>query len=382
MKIECPNKERCGSCSWSHIPYPKQLEQKLSDINGSFRLKNLEFECKEIIPAPKTNHYRNRMDFVINFEGLVGLREKGRWWKVIDNHTCFIADAEIERVFHEVRNWVQSGRLSYFDRKKHTGFLRYAVIRATSLGQSMLNIVSSAPESDQERIELEAFGANLDVSTFIWSVNRTIQDISEGEIEQVIKGPGYIQERILDTQYQISPNAFFQTNSSAASNLLRTVLEHSEALNPNSILDLYCGGGFFSVALAKQLKPTANAGPKARRIVGVELVEQAIKDARQNASLNGVDVEYHAIKTEQFSWASHGFELIILDPPRSGMHDDALKEILRVQPETIIYVSCNYKSLARELVQLKEVYSVESLKAIDMFPHTPHVEVVALLRKK
>ena len=126
--MPCPNPDVCGSCRWSHIPYDKQLKQKLSDINGSFALKELDLQCETIIPSPKTDHYRNRMDFVIDFEGRVGMREKGKWWRVIDDHTCFLADKKIDDLFSHVRTWTPTAGLSFFDRKAHTGLLRYAVI--------------------------------------------------------------------------------------------------------------------------------------------------------------------------------------------------------------------------------------------------------------
>ena len=106
--MNCPNKELCGSCGWSHIPYDKQLTQKLADINGSFALKELDLKCEEILPSPVTEHFRNRMDFVIDFEGRVGLRQKGKWWRVIDDHTCFLASEDIERLFHIVRDWTKT----------------------------------------------------------------------------------------------------------------------------------------------------------------------------------------------------------------------------------------------------------------------------------
>jgi 23S rRNA (uracil1939-C5)-methyltransferase len=146
LYMPCPQKDRCGSCGWSHIPYEKQLAQKLSDINGSFAIKKLDLHVSEVLPSPKTDHYRNRMDFVIDFQGNVGLREKGKWWRVIDDHPCFIADEKIEELFRAVRAWTKTAGLSFYDRKAHTGILRYAVIRATSIGETMINIVTSAPE--------------------------------------------------------------------------------------------------------------------------------------------------------------------------------------------------------------------------------------------
>jgi 23S rRNA (uracil-5-)-methyltransferase RumA len=375
MTTLCPKKSECGSCSWSHIPYDKQLLQKISDINGSFKLKGLSLSCKEILPSPKLEHYRNRMDFVIDFEGRVGMRMKGKWWKVIDDHTCFLGDEKIEEHFKTVREWTKSAEVSFFDRKAHHGLLRYAVIRISRFGESMINIVTSVPdenEKDHLRSELEKLADLTKATTLIWSQNDTISDVSYGSILENISGPGVIVEEVRGVQYKISPNAFFQTNSHGADTLLETVDEFCGDLTDKTLLDLYCGSGFFSVALASRAKKT----------IGVEMVEAAIADARVNAKLNNVEVDFTSAKTEDFDWTTLGGDVVILDPPRSGMHDKALADIIRTLPETIVYVSCNYKNFAREMVQLEKHYDVAAMKAIDMFPHTPHVELVTKLTKK
>lgn len=376
MNTLCPNKEVCGSCGWSHIPYEKQLQQKLSDINGSFKLKNLPYTCEEIIPSPETAHYRNRMDFVIDFEGRVGLRQKGKWWKVIDNHHCFLSDTRIEAIFNAVRDWSQNAGLTYFDRKAHTGLLRYAVIRSTATGETMLTLVTSKPSSDAEeqqlREQMDALNASATPTTFIWSINHTDSDTSVGSELHTIHGPGYIEEDVNGFTYRITPNAFFQTNMYGAPVLQQTVMEMIGDCGDKTIMDLYCGSGFFGVALAKT----------AKKVVGVEIVPEAIADARVNAELNNVEIEFFDEATENFDWKQYNPDVLILDPPRSGMHDAALRDVLEAAPETIVYVSCNYKNFARELLAIEMQYEVVEMKAIDMFPHTPHVELVTLLQKK
>jgi 23S rRNA (uracil1939-C5)-methyltransferase len=189
----------------------------------------------------------------------------------------------------------------------------------------------------------------------------------------VISGNGSIEEQIDGVCYRISPNAFFQTNSFAAPLLLKTVRELAGDLKNKTLLDLYCGTGFFAVALAGNAKQT----------IGVELNAEAIRDARINAELNHAErTIFHDAATESFDWKSLGADVVILDPPRSGMHDRALADILTVLPERIVYVSCNYKNFAREMVQIKEHYEVREMRAIDQFPHTPHVELVTLLVRK
>jgi 23S rRNA (uracil-5-)-methyltransferase RumA len=375
MNTLCPNKEVCGSCSWSHIPYEKQVQQKLSDINGSFALKGLKHKVREILASPVTEHYRNRMDFVIDFEGRVGMRMKGKWWKVIDGHTCFLADEKIEKLFHQIRNWSKKAGISYFDRKAHTGILRYAVIRATKKGETMVNIITSGvegEEAEQVKKALQELNELTNPTTLIWSQNHTITDVSFGDEMQTIAGPGVIGEVIGGNTYIISPNAFFQTNSHAAELLLGTVQEFAGDLSDKTLLDLYCGSGFFSIAMSSETKKT----------IGIELNEEAIKDAVKNAQANSSDVEYIGAKTEAYDWSVHNADVVILDPPRAGMHDTALADVMKHQPETIVYVSCNYKNFARELVKLQEIYDVTAMRAIDMFPHTPHVELVAKLEKK
>jgi 23S rRNA (uracil-5-)-methyltransferase RumA len=378
MSTTCPNKDLCGSCGWSHIPYDKQLEQKLGDINGAFALKQLTERCEEILASPKLDHYRNRMDYVIDFEGKVGMREKGKWWRVIDNHCCFIGDEKIDQMFYIARDWVKSSTLSRFDRKSYVGFLRYVVGRTSVAGERMLIIVTSAPRDGAEEAlalaEMQRLNEMVKPETFVWSINHTTSDVSSGDETRTISGSGKLTEIINGIKYLVSPHAFFQTNSHGAGVLLDTVSGFCGDVKNKQILDLYCGSGFFGIALAK-------AGAQ---VTGVELVPEAIADARINVELNGVNshAEFHDAKTEDFKWSALNPDLIILDPPRAGMHDRALTEVINNAPPEIVYISCNFKSFARELVLLKAKYDVVKMRAIDMFPHTPHVELVTLLRRR
>ncbi|KKW35401.1 MAG: 23S rRNA (Uracil-5-)-methyltransferase [Candidatus Uhrbacteria bacterium GW2011_GWC2_53_7] len=255
MSSLCPNKDRCGSCAWSHIPYEKQLKQKLSDINGSFKLKKLGERVFEILPSPQTEHYRNRMDFVIDFEGRVGMREKGKWWKVIDNHVCFLGMERIEELFMMVRDWTKTAGLSFYDRKAGTGLLRYAVIRATTTDEAMVIIVTSKPELGERetlRKTLDLLTTSMTSTTsLIHSVNETISDVSFGTQLETISGSGFMEEVIADCRFRMTPNAFFQTNPYAAPMLLNTVREFAGDLSGKTVLDLYCGSGFFGIGLAR-----------------------------------------------------------------------------------------------------------------------------------
>jgi 23S rRNA (uracil1939-C5)-methyltransferase len=202
-------------------------------------------------------------------------------------------------------------------------------------------------------------------------VNSTTTDVSFGDTMEVISGSGYIEEFINGFRYRITPNAFFQTNSHAAALLQKTVLEFVGDASGKKILDLYCGSGFFGIALGK-----------GGAVMGVESVPDAIRDAKMNAELNNIGIEFHEAKTESFDWGTLHPDVLILDPPRMGMHDNALADVLKNKPPRIVYISCNYKNFARELVLLKEHYGVAAMRAIDMFPHTPHVELITCLVRR
>jgi 23S rRNA (uracil1939-C5)-methyltransferase len=237
-------------------------------------------------------------------------------------------------------------------------------------------MITSAPTAEEEAIvpakflELQKLTSTTSLN---WAINHTINDVSSGDELRIIHGPGYIEEKIGDYIYKISPHSFFQTNSWASPLLIDTAREFLNlAPKPKLLLDLYCGSGFFSIALSSIAEKT----------IGVEIVPEMIEDARTNALRNEVTVDFVSGAAEAVPWHKHGADTIILDPPRSGLHDDAIKQLLENSPKTILYISCNYKSFAREMAILKDSYEVVKMRAIDMFPHTPHVELVSLLIKR
>lgn len=370
----CPEKERCGSCKWSHIPYEKQLAQKQADVNGSLALKSLPSYCDQIFPSPKTSHYRNRMDFTINYQGLVGLRERGKWWRVIDGHCCFISQIEIEKAFHEVREWTGQAGLTFFDRKAHHGLLRYAVVRANRAGEVLVTIVTSEPGEEEAKLkdQLAVLAKSEGINHLLWSINYTTSDTSFGSETEVVSGSGELIETVGDARYRVGPFGFFQTNSFASLTLQQLVLEGAAELSPSRVLDLYCGSGFFTIPLAQL----------GYEVSGVELEGESITLAKENAALNAQEIELVEAKSEEYPWEDLKPDLIVLDPPRSGAHDKVLERLKQIPVKGLVHVSCNYKQLARELSVLSDTYSVVKMKAVDLFPHTPHVEVVTVLERR
>jgi 23S rRNA (uracil-5-)-methyltransferase RumA len=384
MSDKCPNKKICGSCEWSEIPYQEQVSRKLKEINRYFEQNGFDYRVGDIKSSPKTSHYRNRMDFVIDYQGNFGLREKGKWWKVIDNHTCFIADEKIEETFHRCYEWVKKCGLSCLDRKTHKGLLSYIVLRCSTLGELMINVVTSPDFLEKDKGAIEKNFKELDekicpvdkstATTLVWSINHSKSDISSGDEIKIISGKGFIEEEINGIRYVIAPNTFFQTNSLSAANLQEIVMKFAGKIKAKNILDLYCGSGFFTIPLSKIGNQTT----------GVEIIEEAVDTAKRNAKKNNAltnksQAEFICEKSEDLSWQNTPADLIVLDPPRAGLHKNVIRTLKEKKAKNIIYVSCNFRNFVNELKIFSTNYIISESVAIDMFPHTHHVELVTLM---
>jgi 23S rRNA (uracil-5-)-methyltransferase RumA len=312
------------------------------------------------------------MDFVIDYQGNFGLREKGKWWKVIDGHTCFIADEKIEEAFHKCYDWVKKCGLTYLDRKTQKGLLSYIVLRSSTLGELMINVVTSSDFLEKDRGVIEEKIKELSATTVVWSINHSKSDISSGDEVKMVSGNGFIGEEINKIGYVITPNSFFQTNSFAAAVLQETVMDFARKTKPQNVLDLYCGSGFFTIPLGKI----------AKKVIGVEIIQEAIDTAKINAKNNGSPAEFVCDKTENLAWKDIKADLVVLDPPRAGLNDKVLRTLVENRPKNIIYVSCNFASFVGELKIFSPRYKILDSVAVDMFPHTYHVELVTLMTQK
>ncbi len=342
------------------------------EINQCFEKNGFDYKVTKIKPSPKTSHYRNRMDFVIDYQGNFGLREKGKWWKVIDGHTCFIADEKIEEAFHKCYKWVKNCGLTYLDRKTQKGLLSYIVLRCSTLGELMINVVTGPDFLEKDRGIIEEKIKELSATTTVWSINHSKSDISSGEEVKMVSGKGFIEEEINKIRYVITPNAFFQTNSFAAPVLQETVMNFARKTKARNILDLYCGSGFFTIFLGKI----------AKKVTGVEIIQESIDTAKINAKNNGSLAEFICDKTENLAWKDIETDLVVLDPPRAGLNDKVLRALLENRPKNIVYVSCNFTSFVKELKTFSPYYKITDSVAVDMFPHTHHIELVTLMTLK
>lgn len=372
----CPDFKNCGSCPLSDLAYPEQLIQKRTRVNEVFSNLGLALQIDSLEPSPITTHYRNRMDFCIGFDGAFGLKSKGKWWHVLDGHHCFISMPSIEKVFRVIKEWLPSCEVSFYDRRRHAGMLRYAVIKATKAGEVLVSIVTSAPQNHEETARINAalvsLGQSESITSLVWLINDTDSDTSYGSVALVVKGSGYLVETIGDFRYIISPNSFFQTNPYVAEQLQTHVLGLVETNIPTQVdfLDLYCGSGFFTIPISQ----------KVANVIGVELVQESLDDAKINQELNSGKALFIKSKVEDALFSIKEKNAVLVDPSRAGLGDKVLRALLKERPDYLIYVSCNYKAFAQELKALSKSYSVISSNAFDMFPHTEHLEMVTLLK--
>jgi tRNA (uracil-5-)-methyltransferase len=353
---ECPYFGVCGGCLLQHLPYGRQVEfkaEKLSELLG--------MDVK-VVPSPVIYGHRNRIDVVVSTKG-IGFRRRGIWWDAVDIEECPVFGKTSGRVLESIREFIEDHKPSLYEIRKNEGFLRYIVMREGKFtGELMINLVTSEGELPEE------FPAYFDYADSIyWSVNRTKSDVSYGEIERFWKKE-FIMEQLDDVTYLIHPNSFFQTNSYGAVTLVREVSRLAEG---ERVLDLYSGVGTFGIYLAR----------RGFTVEGIEINPFAVEMANRNAELNGVEASFRVGEDRDVETLAY-YDTVVLDPPRAGLHPKLIRKILKDEPESIVYVSCNPKTLADNLHALSEKYSVEEATGVDMFPHTPHVEAVVKLKRR
>ncbi len=376
-KIEpkCPYFGVCGGCALQDMNYGEQVAEKKRLIAEAFAGAGIDLPEWEIVPSDSAYYYRNRMDYPFGYQGELGLKARGKWWKTLDLTTCFLLSPETPEIMQRVRTWAKASELPFWNVKTHLGFLRYLVIReGKNTDERLIMLVTSATHPFNEQ-QQRSFVALLDdmATSIIWGVNDKITDLSIPTSIEVLKGNPYLQEQVNGIIYRIQPGSFFQTNTQMAAKLQDTVMEFCGEITNKKVMDLYCGAGFFSLALARQ----------AKEVVGVELDAEAIGAAKVNAEVNGVgNTRFLAAKAEEYDWVKDEPDVVVIDPPRSGLHKNVLETLTKALPKRIVYVSCKYQKMIEELPQFLPFYKITAIKALDLFPQTPHVEVVLCLTRK
>ncbi len=388
----------CGGCKWQPLPYPMQLEAKRRQVYDQLvRIGHLEVpEIEPTLPSPSTERYRNKLEFTfssrrwlekgenpdeITPQDRVGLGfHVGRFFdKVLDIKMCHLQPEPSNAIRLFIRRYAVDHGLPFFNIREHTGFLRTMTVRTAGSGETML-IISLYHEDEAARTALldALAGAFPQITSLYYVINGKAND-SISDLDCILyRGESTIRERMEDLTFRIGPKSFYQTNSDQACRLYTVVRDFAALTGGETVYDLYTGTGTIAQFVSR----------RARKVIGIEYVPEAVEDARRNAGANGIDnCEFFAgdmkdILTPDFI-AEHGRpDAIILDPPRAGIHPDVAKVVLGAGAGRIVYVSCNPASQARDLAVFAPEYEIVKVQPVDMFPHTSHVENVVLLEKR
>lgn len=386
----------CGGCKWQMLPYEKQLEYKEQEVRDVMqRIGRLTgVPVLSILGSEKTIHYRNKLEFTFSNRkylpsdelkalgedewpgGALGYHVPRLYDKIIDIYECWLMDDVNNEVRNSLRDYALENNLSYYDIKEHKGFLRNIILRYCNTGELMVNLVFG--EDDQPEIKKIAdylLEKVPSITTLLYTINKKWNDSIYDLDPQIISGKGYVIEMLEEFKFKISPKSFFQTNTKQAEVLYKVVKDFAALTGKETVYDLYCGTGSIGIFLSR------NAG----KIIGVDVIEDAITDAKENALLNELEgTSFFAgdvieVCNDEF-FGLHGQpDVVIIDPPRAGLHPKLVQKLLEIAPPKMVYVSCNVATQARDLQLLSEKFAVEKLQPVDMFPHTHHIECVALL---
>ena len=389
----CPYSGYCGGCKWQFIDYAYQLDIKrrhvaeslehIADIHGT--------TVHPTLPSEKIFGYRNKMEFSCSdrrwllpqelgteadISFAVGLHVPGTFHKVLDTEACLLQPDQGNLILGAVRRFMRNSDLPVYGLRSHEGFWRFLMLRhSVARDQWMVNIVTASEERKEvgrlADIVRETFP---EVASVVNNITARRSGVALGEREVHLYGDPVLTDTIGEFAFDISANSFFQTNTRGARLLYETVKRFAELSGDERILDLYCGTGTIAIWLARY----------AKEVVGLEWVKSAVVDAQKNCRKNGIDNCRFVLGDVKDTLDSvvDVPDLLIIDPPRAGMHKDVLKKVCRLAPERIVYVSCNPATMARDLIALKETYALKQVQPLDMFPHTFHIESVAALEKK
>ncbi len=379
---KCSHFEKCGGCVWQHWSYEGQLQEKTNYVKNVLRLQKISPEVvQDTIGMEEPWYYRNKMEFTFAADGSLGLHEQGNYRNIIPLETCFIMDQEMKEAVLLVAEWVKENKLSGYNKEKREGLLRHLMVRKSfHTGEIMLAIF--ATESPDEIVGIDKLVNRIEqqfpkVKSLLWLENRNWADRTQAEETHILLGRDYIYDELMGYQYRLWFDTFFQTNPLQAKKLVELALEMAQPKRTEKMIDLFCGVGTFSLPFASRVKELA----------GIEIVETSIQSANRNAKDNGITNTYFLAKD-----ARHGIDevlthfgkpdLLLIDPPRSGAGGKVMRRIGRSEPNRIIYVSCNPASFATDIKELEQFdYTLKTVQPVDLFPHTHHVELVALMSR-
>ncbi len=389
----------CGGCKWQYLPYDKQLYYKQKQVADQLsRIGRIKLpEMLPIIGSKKNTFYRNKLEFsfsnkrwltteeigqdlVLEQKNALGFHIPGLFDKIIDIEKCWLQPDPSNEIRNFIRKYALKEELDYFDIRNKEGFLRNMIVRTSSTGENMLIIAFYSEDKEKREGLLDALATKFpDLTSLMYVINSKANDTITDQEIHLFKGRDHIFEEMEGLQFKIGPKSFYQTNSDQAYELYKVTRDFAELSGNEIVYDLYTGTGTIANFVAS----------KTQKVVGIEYVPEAIEDAHVNSKLNNIEnTTFYAgdmkdVLNETFIEEHGQPDVIITDPPRAGMHEDVVNTILSAAPKRVVYVSCNPATQARDLALMDQFYEVTKIQAVDMFPHTHHVEnVVQLVRRQ
>ncbi len=384
----CPHFGQCGGCTYQNLPYEEQLKLKERQIKSMMdQAVYGSYYWEGIQPSPRQKAYRNKMEFSFGDEFkdgplALGMHKRGSFHDIVNVSECQIVDGDFRKILICTLTYARESGLPYYHRMRHTGFYRHLLVRkAVKTGQILIDLVTTTQEDCLNRFDSQGWTAALlslkldgKIAGILHTCNDSVADVVKDEGTEILFGQGYFYEKLLDLCFKITPFSFFQTNSLGAEILYEKVRSYIGETKDKVIFDLYSGTGTIAQILA----------PVAKKVVGVEIVKEAVEAARENARMNGLD--------NCTFWAGDVLkvvddlgevpDMIVLDPPRDGVNPKALEKIIQFGVEKMVYIACKPTSLARDLEMLQgRGYQVEKIGCVDLFPGTYHVETVCCLHR-
>ncbi|MBL4953757.1 23S rRNA (uracil(1939)-C(5))-methyltransferase RlmD [Neobacillus sp. YIM B02564] len=382
MTPQCPHFEMCGGCVWQHWQYQGQLKQKTNHVKKAIESQGFDPNLVgDTIGMDEPWHYRNKMEFTFAPDGTLGLHEQGNFRKVISLETCLIAGKEMVEAAMEVAEWAKNHQLTGYDKDLHEGLLRHLMVRQSfATGEIMLALFATEAPAVQLKNAADDLVKRITnkfpkVKSLLWLENTDWADRTQSERSHILAGRDFIYDEMGGYRFRLWFDTFFQTNPPQAQKLVDLAIEMGQPKKTDKMIDLFCGVGTFSLPFADRVG----------RLAGIEIVETSIESAKRNAKDNGIENTYFLASDarkgiDQVLESFGNPELLLLDPPRSGAGGKVMRRIGRAKPERIVYVSCNPDTFATDIKELEPFgYSLEVVQPVDLFPHTVHVEAVALL---
>lgn len=384
IESACPHFGQCGGCTYQNLPYEEQLKMKEEQVHAMMdEAVNGEYIWEGVKASPVKQEYRNKMEFSFGDEFkdgplALGMHKRGSTYDVVNVPQCQIVDEDYRKVSTATIEWASTTGQSYYHKMRHEGYFRHLLVRkAVKTGEILIDLVTSTQaEVDFTPWVEKLLALKLDgkIAGILHTKNDSLADVVKDEGTEVLYGQNYFYEELLGLKFKITPFSFFQTNSLGAEVLYEIARDYMGSTKDKVVFDLYSGTGTIAQILA----------PVAKKVVGVEIIEEAVEAAKENAKLNGLDncTFWAGDVLKVIDELGEVPDLIMLDPPRDGVHPKALEKIISFGVDKMVYIACKPTSLARDLEMLQgRGYKVERIACVDLFPNTYHVETLALLKK-